>query len=536
MTTATPRRPLSSLLQAPQVPDVHPPDRFERLPRWLTTGAILLLLGLVSAFLRARTLSGQYWFNEALATGIASHSLGDLLGVVHRSGDAPAYYLLLHFWIDAFGNGESSTHGLSLLIGLLTIPTAMWAGWSLFGRRAGFYAAVLFAFNSFLTRYAQETQVYELLVLLALLAVAGFIHGFVFGRRRYLVLFTVALALMLYTQGSALLFAAGALVALLPVYRVRDDRGALLRDAAISFGVAFLLYVPWIPTMIDQIAHATSPWGYTPLLGATVPSDLLGGERVDVTLLVAAVVGLAPLFTAAGRRTRDWTTMWTLIAMALAGFVLARVGTIFAPTWVSRYFAPLVAPLLFLAAFSCARARVVGVVAIVFAVAFSVNAKSFTPTYKSDMRDVAGELGPLLHRGDVVVTAQPEQTPLASFYLPGGLTYYTPAGPVSDPTYMNWSGALGRLQDSAPRATADRLVASLSPGQQLLYVRPLTEGVENWRAPWSQLVRRRSAQWGAILSGDVAAGTLRRIAWAPHNYRGACCVADSAVLYQKTSS
>src|SRR3954451_5749871 len=101
---------------------------------------------------------------------------------------------------------------------------------------------------------------------------------------------------------------------------------------------------------------------------------------------------------------------------------------------------------------------------------------------------------------------------------------------------MNWSGALGRLQGADPQATITRLVASLSPGQQLLYVRPLTEGVENWRAPWSQLVRRRSAQWGAILSGDVAAGTLRRIAWAPHNYRGACCVADSAVLYQKTSS
>jgi hypothetical protein len=28
---------------------------------------------------------------------------------------------------------------------------------------------------------------------------------------------------------------------------------------------------------------------------------------------------------------------------------------------------------------------------------------------------------------------------------------------------------------------------------------------------------------------------LREVAVAPHNYRGACCVADSAVLYQKIS-
>jgi hypothetical protein len=79
------------------------------------------------------------------------------------------------------------------------------------------------------------------------------------------------------------------------------------------------------------------------------------------------------------------------------------------------------------------------------------------------------------------------------------------------------------------------LVASLKPGQQLLYVRPLTEGAQNWDAPWTQLVRRRSAQWGQILTGDVAAGTLRPVASAPHYYRGACCVADSATLYQKAS-
>jgi hypothetical protein len=63
----------------------------------------------------------------------------------------------------------------------------------------------------------------------------------------------------------------------------------------------------------------------------------------------------------------------------------------------------------------------------------------------------------------------------------------------------------------------------------------LTEGAQDWQAPWTQLVRRRSAQWGAILTSYVDAGTLTPIAWAPHNYRGACCVADSAVLYKKVS-
>ena len=173
--------------------------------------------------------------------------------------------------------------------------------------------------------------------------------------------------------------------------------------------------------------------------------------------------------------------------------------------------------------------------AIALAVVFLANPKSFTPQYKSDMRDVAGEIGSRLHQGDLVLVGQPEQTTLAWYYLPAGLRYANTAGGVANPTYMNWVDALHRLQHTNPQATLAALVASLRPGQRLLYVRPLTEGAQNWKAPWTALVRRRSAQWGALLAGDVAAGTLRPVATAPHNYRGACCVADSAVLYQKMS-
>jgi hypothetical protein len=535
MATATPRRSLAALLEVPPIRDVHPPAWFERLPRRVGAGGVLLVLVAISALLRTRALGGELWFNEATATGIASHSLSELPGVLRRGGASPLYYLLLHFWIDAFGSGASATHALSLLFGLLTIPVAMWTGQSLFGRRAGFMAAVLFAFSSFLTRYAQETQCYELMVLLGLLATAGFLHGFVYRRRRWLWLLALSLAAMLYTQGAAVLFWFAAAVAIVPVYICSDDRRGILRDAAISFAAATILYLPWLPTTIYQVVHVTAAWHYTPLLGATVPSVLLGGERVDVTLLVAAVIGVVPLLGRSSRRTPDAAAMWVLIAVPVAALALARVSSLFAPVWASRYFAPAVAPLLLLGAYSSARARVLGVVAIVLCIGFLADPSSFAPSYKSDMQDVAGEIGPLLHEDDLVVVAQPEQTTLAWYYLPGGLRYASTAGVVSDPRYMNWADALMRLRDTNPQATLTALVASLKPGQQLLYVRPLTEGAQNWHAPWTQLVRRRSAQWGEILTSDVAAGTLKSVAWAPHYYRGACCVADSAMLYRKAS-
>jgi hypothetical protein len=97
---------------------------------------------------------------------------------------------------------------------------------------------------------------------------------------------------------------------------------------------------------------------------------------------------------------------------------------------------------------------------------------------------------------------------------------------------MDWVNALNRLTKTNWQATAKTLLASLKPGQQVLFVRPLTEGAQSWEAPWTVMVRRRSAQWGSILQSDPS---LKPVAWAPHNYRGACCVADSAVLYKKVS-
>ncbi len=535
MTTATPPRQRSrpSLLGLPPIRELHAPAWFDRLPRWLTTGGVLLVLILISAVLRSRTLSGQLWFSEANATGVASNSLSALPGALRAAGSSPLYYVLLHFWIDIFGSGESATHALSLLIALSTIPVAMWTGWSIGGRRAGFFAAVLFAFSSFLTRYAQETQPIALMTLLGLLATAGFVHGFIYRRRGFLWLFAVGLALMLYTEGAALLFWFGAAVALGLVASAADERRGLARDAALCFGGAAIVYAPWLPTSLHQIAHDTSPWHDAPLLGATISSQLLGSERVDVTLLVAVVIGITPLVTRARRRSPEALVIWSVIVIPAAALLLTRVLGFFIPVWAWRYFAPIVAPLLLLGAFASARARLVGVAAIALCVVFLADAGAFAPSYKSDMRDVAAEVGPLLHPGDLVVVGQPEQTPLASYYLPGGLRFADPIGPIANPTYMNWADALGRLQAADPRATLGPLVASLKPGQQLLYVRPLTEGVANWKEPWTQLVRRRSAQWGAILAGDTADGTLKLVAWAPHNYRPACCVANSATLYRK---
>ena len=224
--------------------------------------------------------------------------------------------------------------------------------------------------------------------------------------------------------------------------------------------------------------------------------------------------------------------MWALIVLPIAAVLLARVSALFAATWVTRYFAPLVVPLLLLAALTSARAGVMGLLAILLSIAFVANIASYSPKYKSDVRDVAGLLAPYMRPGDLVLVGEPEQAPLAWYYLPGGLRYATTIGPLKDPSYMNWVNAYTKLKDSNPKAQLAALVASLKPGQRLLYTRPLTEGEKAWKSAWAMLVRRRAAQWGALISSDPQ---LKPIvgAVAPNTYLGSCCVSDSAEVYTK---
>ena len=541
---ATITAPQPELGQRPGLPDSayepRTPAWIRRIPTWLWVTAGLIALMALSAFMRTRYLNGQYWMDEAITTGISLHPLDKIPHVLRYDGNPPLYYMLLHLWMQAFGDSVDATHSLSVLFGILTIPAGGWGAWRLFGRRAGVMAAILFAFNAWLTSYAQETRMYELMGLWGVLATTFFLLGFVERRRRWLFAFGAVLLAMLYTHSWGTFFFIGSAISLIPslLARTGRDRMLLLRDAVMTYVAAGVLYLPWAPTLLFQIAHTAAPWDTPPRFGAPVQisRNVLGGDKITLVLVLAAAIGLAPLFTRAQRRSPEATKVFTLILLPIAVLAVAWVLSQVNPAWAPRYFAPVIGAMLFLLAWGCSRARLLGIVAIALSCAFLANPYAFAPKHKSDMRYVAATMGPLLHKGDLVVSGQPEQTTLTWYYLPGGLRFANTArGAISDPTYMNWVNALDAIKRTDPQRTADRLVSELRPGQQLLFVRPLTEGAQNWKAPWTVWVRRRSAQWGAIFAKDVSDGVLRQVATAPLNYPGACCVANSAVLFQKLS-
>ena len=228
----------------------------------------------VSLFLRTRELGIGFWIDEGLSVGISDRPLSQIPHALREDGSPPLYYMLLHFWLGIGGHSEGGVRALSLLFALLAIPVAWWAGRAIFRTpRAAWIAAVLMAFNPFLSQYAQEARMYSLVALLTIPATACFLRAYALdaesgARRPWIAGFAVSVAAALYTHNWPIFFtiaAAGAWARLW--WLAAKGAGAeLVRDGLLGFGGAVVLYLPWVPTTLYQAAHTGAPWSETPSL------------------------------------------------------------------------------------------------------------------------------------------------------------------------------------------------------------------------------------------------------------------------------
>src|SRR3954447_7110941 len=470
---------------------------------------------------RSRAFHLAYWIDEGLSIGIAKHSFFDIPSVLRQDGSPPLYYLLLHFWVGLFGTKEVATHALSLVFSTLTIPVGLWAGWSLFGRWAGITTGILCAANPFLTTYAQETRQYSLVVLLSLLATTFFLFAFVQRRRKFLPFFAVSLAALLYTHLWSAFFVMAVGVITLLLLRKRRE---LFRDALLGFGGAFVLYLPWLPTALYQVKHTAAPWAQGPTWRAAqqIPRTLAGGKyEVPITAIVLAVGltvallvrrrGESASSSVGGERLRmergdrpGWVAFGLLATMVGLAWVISKASGV----WVPRYFAIFVGPFVIWMGWLFARAGVVGLAALVILGAgfqFYPHApeKLFL---KSNVKFVVADAATKLKRGDVVLSTHPEQVPLIYHYMneagAHGMRYATELGPFPDPQVMDWRDATERLRKTRASRDLVPILDSIKPGRHLYLIRPITTRETEWIAPWTALVKRRSAQWIHVVDRD----------------------------------
>ncbi|MGI8750504.1 MAG: hypothetical protein ACR2J6_08155, partial [Thermoleophilaceae bacterium] len=368
--------------------------------------------------------------------------------------------------------------------------------------------------------------------------------------RRYLPLFAVLLAAILYTHSWGIFVTAGIIVALVPPFRATDDRRAFAKDVLIGFAGALILYVPWLPTLLYQTMHTGAPWLNPPRFGAPVQISkaLLGGGTVTVAILLAAGSGLAAVLAGRGpapdereehstqprfsvRDRDDRTAIYTALTIGVATLAIAWLFSQISPAWTTRYLGVALGPIFLLAAFGLSRAGYLGMVALVVILGIWAIPKTAGLEDKSNVSDLAAAADPKLKRGDLVVTLQPEQLPLVDYNLKDGLTHATELGIPATKGVMDWRDSQDKLEAATPQKDLDPLLDRLAVGSHVLLVHPVTSNIGDWDAPWTQLVRRRSAEWGKAMETDPR---FTRDEAVPSFYRRARRIGVRGVLYTKT--
>ena len=448
-----------------------------RRPHRIALG--LAALSVASTIVRLGGRHFSLWVDEGMSVGIASHSLTEIPGVLLKDGSPPLYYLLLHGWMELFGSSEAAVRALSLVFAVATVPVAWWAGRSLFGRRAGWVAAVLVAFSPYLTVHSREARMYSLVVLLGVLAVAAFLHVFGLRRRRLLWFLVVALAALVYTHYWGL-FVVAAMVVAVPVcaFFFGADRSGMAMDGGIAFGGVGLLFAPWVPSFVAQVRQTGAPWSRTPT-GADVLRSIhsvLGSRWVSLALGVATAVLVVRLFRS--QEDPERTLVLSLSVVLVTTMASSWLSSQLEPSWSPRYFAVYLPALVLLAAVAFGRAGKLGLAAVAALVAlwcvpsFSGWQSPSEARPKSNVRALAARLGPTLQPGDVVMTSQLEQVPLLRYYLGPGVRYADPTGEVVDPTVADWRDALDRMTAARPAEVLSPLVADLQPGGHIVLACP----------------------------------------------------------------
>ncbi len=139
---------------------------------------LVIAITLLGFFLRALQLNiKSMWLDETFSVWMASQSVPDMLQwVVKIDQHPPLYYLLLHYWVNAFGDTPYYARLLSALFGAGAIPIIYLIGKRLGSVMVGLAAAVFLAASTLNIYVSQETRMYALLTFNAAVAIYALVR------------------------------------------------------------------------------------------------------------------------------------------------------------------------------------------------------------------------------------------------------------------------------------------------------------------------------------------------------------------------
>jgi uncharacterized membrane protein len=441
-------------------------------PRWHAFVLVAAVMATVAGVALRAASRSDLWLDEALSVNIARLPLGDMFDALRRDGHPPLYYVLLHGWTSAFGDGDEAVRSLSGVLSVVTIPLFWVAAKRYAGTVGAVIGVVLLATNPFAIRYATEARMYALVTLLVVVGWLSVQVALERASRHALAGVAVSTGLLLLSHYWSLYLVAAVGGVLLWAWRGGRTEA---RRVLLAMVVGSLLFLPWLPAFLEQAGSTGTPWGLpqrpTTVLTISLTDwggGTLNGLNGEAQLLGAGIAVLA-LLALFGRAMADHTVELDLrtrphvraevIVIALTMALAVAAGYASSSAFASRYTAGVFPVALLVAAYGATRlpresmqAIVIGVLAVLGLIGGIDNAR----TQRTQAGEIADYITANGQPGDVVAFCPDQLGPAVSRLLPDGFDQLTyPDGDA--PQLVDWVDYADRIHAADPQAFAGDL-------------------------------------------------------------------------------
>jgi mannosyltransferase len=310
----------------------------------LDNSTFLVLLMLAGAFLRFWDIAkASIWHDEGFTMMLAPMDVSQIIARTARDVHPPLYYLMLHYWMEIFGNSETAARGLSAVLLILAIPVAFFLMRRLFNERTARIGALFVATGPFLIRYSQEARMYAMEGFLVLLATYILIRAVQTKSWTDWMLYAITIAAALYTH----YFAVFAIFAhwLYMLSETKKDEGLLNPRWWAANLLAAAAFIPWLPSAYAQFTRVQAGFWIPHVTAYTLPNTVMEfmtfTSSDNLSLVTKILLSFLP-FVLAGislwRQPRWRTHWWLLLVYCLSSPLIVFLLSLKRPIFVDRYF------------------------------------------------------------------------------------------------------------------------------------------------------------------------------------------------------
>lgn len=285
------------------------------------------------------------WHDEAFSALYLRYSWGEMMHRVGLDVHPPLYYIILRLWSALAGSSVFSLRLFSTVFTLLTVCAGyLFVRAAFKNKRLALISALLLAINPFQFQYTLEARMYTLGTFLILLSSYFLIRALESESKTraliYWLYYSITAALCLYTH-YYLIFSVAAQGLYILLYFLKTRRLKILLRGAGAYLLAFILYIPWIKTFLEQIQRVQASYWIPPMDRWSVPGTvwkmLFGGQgtshRSALLVSIGAVLVIG-YFIKKVKNVHKWYVLFAVfIPFAAAVAISARTNL-----YLDRYF------------------------------------------------------------------------------------------------------------------------------------------------------------------------------------------------------